>query len=82
MDDAQALDLEFATEGPLSGFRLQRLEVFNWGTFNGQVWTLQLNGRNGLLTGDIGSGKSTIGRRHHDFACSCPASCLQQSSWS
>jgi len=60
MDDTQALDLEFATEGPLSGFRLQRLEVFNWGTFNGQVWTLQLNGRNGLLTGDIGSGKSTL----------------------
>ena len=42
------------------GFRLQRLELFNWGTFDSQVWTLQLNGQNSLLTGDIGSGKSTL----------------------
>ncbi|MBS1173039.1 MAG: ATP-dependent exonuclease SbcCD, subunit-like protein, partial [Proteobacteria bacterium] len=34
--------------------------VLNWGTFDGRVWTLQLDGRNGLLTGDIGSGKSTL----------------------
>jgi hypothetical protein len=60
MDDAQTLDLEFVTKGALSGFRLQRLELFNWGTFDGQVWTLQLNGQNSLLTGDIGSGKSTL----------------------
>ncbi|MFZ0747621.1 MAG: ATP-binding protein [Terracidiphilus sp.] len=60
MDDTQALDPEFAAEEALSGFRLQRLEVFNWGTFDSQVWTLQLNGKNGLLTGDIGSGKSTL----------------------
>ncbi len=44
----------------LSGFRLERLEVFNWGTCDKQVWRLQLDGRNGLLTGDIGSGKSTL----------------------
>nr|WP_295776276.1 ATP-binding protein [Rhodoferax sp.] len=44
----------------LTGFRLSRLEVFNWGTFDKRVWTLELNGRNGLLTGDIGSGKSTL----------------------
>ncbi|UCU92070.1 ATP-binding protein [Hydrogenophaga taeniospiralis] len=44
----------------LAGFRLARLEVFNWGTFDKRVWTLELNGRNGLLTGDIGSGKSTL----------------------
>ena len=47
-------------EEMLSGFRLQRLEIFNWGTFDQHVWTLQIDGRNGLLTGDIGSGKSTI----------------------
>ena len=46
--------------GPLAGFRLHRLEVYNWGTFDGRVWELVLAGRNGLLTGDIGSGKSTI----------------------
>lgn len=44
----------------LAGFRLARLEVFNWGTFDKRVWTLDVNGRNGLLTGDIGSGKSTL----------------------
>lgn len=44
----------------LSGFRLHRLEVFNWGTFDQRVWTLNLDGKNGLLTGDIGSGKSTL----------------------
>ncbi|MEO6852413.1 MAG: ATP-binding protein, partial [Rhodoferax sp.] len=47
-------------EAALSGFRLQRLEVYNWGTFDQRVWSLELGGRNGLLTGDIGSGKSTL----------------------
>jgi uncharacterized protein YPO0396 len=45
---------------PLSGFRLARLELCNWGTFDARVWTLTANARNTLLTGDIGSGKSTI----------------------
>ena len=43
-----------------AGFRLQRLEVFNWGTFDGRPWVLNLAGENTLLTGDIGSGKSTL----------------------
>jgi uncharacterized protein YPO0396 len=43
-----------------SGFRLQRLELLNWGTFHHRVWSLDLAGANGLLTGDIGSGKSTV----------------------
>jgi uncharacterized protein YPO0396 len=45
---------------PLSGFRLARLELYNWGTFDQHVWTLDANARTALLTGDIGSGKSTI----------------------
>src|ERR1017187_8390285 len=45
---------------PLSGFRLARLELYNWGTFDQHVWTLHANARTALLTGDIGSGKSTI----------------------
>jgi uncharacterized protein YPO0396 len=57
---AETLELEFIGDDRLAGFRLQRLEVFNWGTFDGRVWTLQLGGRNALLTGDIGSGKSTL----------------------
>ena len=56
----EMLELEFMSDDRLAGFRLQRLEVLNWGTFDRHVWTLQLDGRNGLLTGDIGSGKSTL----------------------
>jgi uncharacterized protein YPO0396 len=44
----------------LSGFRLTRLELYNWGTFDQRVWSVDANARNTLLTGDIGSGKSTI----------------------
>jgi uncharacterized protein YPO0396 len=44
----------------MTGFRLARLELYNWGTFGGDVKILALNGQNTLLTGDIGSGKSTI----------------------
>ncbi len=44
----------------MTGFRLVRLELYNWGTFGGRVWSLGLDGKNTLLTGDIGSGKSTI----------------------
>ncbi|MBB5348550.1 ATP-dependent exonuclease SbcCD, C subunit-like protein [Desulfoprunum benzoelyticum] len=57
---AEPLFLEFMADDRLAGFRLQRLEVFNWGTFDGRVWTLRLGGKNCLLTGDIGSGKSTL----------------------
>ena len=57
---AEALEFGFISDDQLAGFRLQRLEVFNWGTFDSRVWTLRLDGRNGLLTGDIGSGKSTL----------------------
>jgi len=54
------LSLDFVADDALSGFRLQRLEVYNWGTFDGRIWALRLNGKNALLTGDIGSGKSTL----------------------
>src|SRR5437867_3478137 len=56
----ESLSLDFAVDEQLAGFRLQRLEVFNWGTFDGRVWTLRADDRNALLTGDIGSGKSTL----------------------
>lgn len=56
----QSLELEFLHDNQLAGFRLQQLEIYNWGTFHNKVWQLTLNGKNGLLTGDIGSGKSTV----------------------
>jgi len=43
-----------------AGYRLHRLEVFNWGTFDQRVWRLGTHGDTALLTGDIGSGKSTL----------------------
>ncbi|WP_435105337.1 ATP-binding protein [Arhodomonas sp. AD133] len=57
---AQSGLLDFAPSDERAGFRLQRLEVLNWGTFDRQVWTLEAGGDNTLLTGDIGSGKSTL----------------------
>jgi uncharacterized protein YPO0396 len=52
--------LDFAPSEARAGYRLHRFEVYNWGTFDGRVWTLRLGGENSLLTGDIGSGKSTL----------------------
>ncbi|MBB5016712.1 ATP-binding protein [Rehaibacterium terrae] len=60
MREAQNLGLDFVADDSRVGFRLERLEVLNWGTFDKRVWRLDLAGRNGLLTGDIGSGKSTL----------------------
>ena len=59
-NEVQTLGLDFVADDTLSGFRLHRLEVFNWGTFDGRVWALNPDGKNVLLTGDIGSGKSTL----------------------
>ncbi len=42
------------------GFRLKSIGIYNWGTFNKKIYTLNIEGENGLLTGDIGSGKSTV----------------------
>ncbi|MCC8936027.1 ATP-dependent exonuclease SbcCD, C subunit-like protein [Bradyrhizobium sp. Arg68] len=58
LDPSRSLD----TDSPLqqAGMRLQRCEFYNWGTFHGRAWGLDLHGRNTLLTGDIGSGKSTL----------------------
>ncbi len=60
MSDPQELFLDFVADDTLCGFRLHRLEVYNWGTFDGRVWILHPDGKNSLLTGDIGSGKSTL----------------------
>jgi uncharacterized protein YPO0396 len=41
------------------GFRLEKLELWNWGTFHGEAQTLEPVGGWALLIGDNGSGKST-----------------------
>lgn len=60
MHDLQNIEQIAGAEEALAGVRLERLEVWNWGTFDRHVWTLTPDGRNTLLTGDIGSGKSTL----------------------
>ncbi len=45
------------------GYRLKKLEVTNWGTFDstdGRVYSMVPNGRTALLVGQNGSGKSTL----------------------
>src|SRR5207247_6351790 len=42
------------------GFRLFRVEVRNWGTFDERVHVLDLAGSTALLIGENGSGKSTL----------------------
>ena len=46
--------------GDSAGFRLARLEIYNWGTFDGQIWVMAPDGQTGVLTGANGSGKSTV----------------------
>ncbi len=43
-----------------SGYRLIDLEVFNWGTFDGRIWHMAPDGHGCLLTGENGTGKSTL----------------------
>lgn len=50
----------FLKNNVLVGFRLNKLEIYNWGTFDKTVWAFKPNGETALLTGDVGSGKSTV----------------------
>ena len=50
----------FNTSPEVSGFKLDYLEVWNWGTFDKKVYRMNLQGNNSLLTGANSSGKSTL----------------------
>ena len=54
------LRFDFASDDSTTGFRLEDFELYNWGTYDKKVVRLNLGKSNALLTGDIGSGKSTI----------------------
>lgn len=43
-----------------AGFKLDRFEVYNWGTFDEKVWLIEPKSFSALLTGENGSGKSTL----------------------
>lgn len=50
----------FNTSSEVAGFKLDYLEVWNWGTFDKKVYHMNLHGSNSLLTGANASGKSTL----------------------
>jgi uncharacterized protein YPO0396 len=50
----------FSTDSHKSGFRLQYMQVLNWGTFDQEIYTLRPGGETSLLTGANASGKTTI----------------------
>ncbi len=49
----------FSTSSDKAGFRLQYMEVYNWGTFHNKIFRINPQGNNSLLTGANASGKST-----------------------
>ena len=55
-----AAESDRSSECELPGYRLDRLEVFNWGTFDAAVHCLTLDGQTTLLAGQNGVGKSTL----------------------
>lgn len=50
----------FDASNEVAGFRLQFMEMYNWGTFDEKIWRLTPEGKHSLLTGANGSGKTTI----------------------
>ncbi len=59
MSEVPSATVELA-DARRAGYRLRHAEVLNWGTFDTQVWRFTPGTDTALLTGDIGSGKSTI----------------------
>ena len=50
----------FNTSPQVSGFKFDYMEVWNWGTFDKDIYRLTPQGNNSLLTGANASGKSTL----------------------
>lgn len=50
----------YTTNSGTAGYRLNYLEIFNWGTFNGRIYRIAPQCNNSLLTGANASGKSTL----------------------
>ncbi|NNM53530.1 MAG: hypothetical protein HKM05_02255 [Spirochaetales bacterium] len=67
----------FETDVQSAGWHLNTLEIYNWGTFHDKIYRLAPRGKNSLLTGANGSGKTTVvdalvtllvppGKRHYN----------------
>lgn len=50
----------FSLNPEQAGFRLDKVEIWNWGTFHDKIYSIHPNGENSLLTGANGSGKTTF----------------------
>jgi uncharacterized protein YPO0396 len=50
----------FDTKQDSAGFRLNFMQVYNWGTFDEKVYTISPDTQSSLLTGANGSGKTTL----------------------
>ena len=50
----------FDTKQDSAGFRLNFMQVYNWGTFDEKVYTISPETHSSLLTGANGSGKTTL----------------------
>ena len=75
MPEPQDLGLDFVADDALTGFRLGRLEVFNWGTFDERVWTLARRRQERAADRRYRLGKIDPGGRG-DHACWC-----RRSAW-
>ncbi len=49
----------FSTKSNIAGYRLHKVEVYNWGTFHNEIYNISPDGNTSLLTGKNGSGKTT-----------------------
>ena len=50
----------FSTAPAEAGFRLQTVEIYNWGVFDGEIYRISPEGNTSLLTGANGSGKTSF----------------------
>ncbi len=50
----------FSTSSEKAGYRLEYMQIYNWGVFDKQVFKITPQGNNSLLTGANGSGKTSF----------------------
>ncbi|MEA3451375.1 MAG: ATP-binding protein [Bacteroidota bacterium] len=52
--------ISFDTDNKKAGFRLKYLQVYNWGLYNNEVFTISPEMQSSLLIGGNASGKTTL----------------------
>lgn len=59
-DMLATLDAVDGFDSHLGQWRLTGMQVANWGTFDGQIYTIPISGKGHVITGPSGSGKSSL----------------------